>query len=131
MTSFSSTVLILGMMCCILANAKELRTCVEINSFSDLETAIENQTSSIVLTCPFVLVDDNNFLDIKRSDFSIVCSRQNANDTCEFRSTSAHLNIPENVSRVKFIGFKFSNSRFGAVHVKGDGISFIDCMFER
>ena len=123
--------MIFGIMHRILSNANELRTCVEINSFSDLETAIQNQNSRIVLTCPFLLEDGDKFLDIERSDVSIVCSRQNANDICEFRSPNAHLNIPENVTGVKFIGFKFSNSRLGAVHVKGDRVSFIDCSFER
>lgn len=110
------------------ANTSKMRTCVKINSNADFESAINDESNRIILTCPFKL-DEDEIIDIQRSDFTVVCSRENVKDKCEFKSGSSHLNI--NGDSVTFVGFDFLDSRNGAVHIEGKSVSFIDCSFEK
>ena len=109
-------------------NATGLRSCMEINSNDDFVNAIQDESKSIIFTCPFQL-NENERIDIQRSHFTVVCSRENDDDKCEFQSSSSHLFV--NADSVTFVGFDFLDSNDGAVHVEGESVSFIDCKFEK
>lgn len=108
-------------------NVLAIRTCSDVNDFNDLNDAINNVDDNIKLLCPFKN-DSKRTIDIVKSDITIVCTKENDNDACQFVGDGRHLNILGD--SVTLVGFDFSNSKSGAVQVIGSGASFIDCTFK-
>ena len=110
-----------------ITNAVEIRTCSNVKNFNDINNIINEDDDRIKLICPFKF-DTDQTINIDKSGITIVCSKENDYDECQFTGKGRHLNILGD--SVTLVGFNFNKSKSGAVQVLGSGASFIDCFFK-
>lgn len=108
--------------------------CTEVQTYGEIQGAIDAAESGVVLLCPFLVTHDeadlNSTVKIDKIGITLVCVKNNLDDKCLIEGTGRHFDVDANSAT--FIGFDFTGSQNGAVNANSTiGTTFMNCNFSQ
>lgn len=117
-----------------LASLGRVFGCTEVQTYGEIQSAIDAAESGVVLLCPFSVTHDdadlNSTVTIDKIGTTLICVKNNLKDKCLIEGTGRHFDVDANSAT--FIGFDFTGSQHGAVNANSTiGTTFMDCNFSQ
>ena len=117
-----------------LASLGRVFGCTEVQTYGEIQSAIDAAESGVVLLCPFSVAHDdadlNSTVTIDKIGTTLICTKNNFDDKCLIEGTGRHFDVDANSAT--FVGFDFTGSQSGAVNANSTiGTTFMDCNFSQ
>ena len=107
-------------------------TCIQVNDWNDLKTAIASSTGAVVL-CPFDITKTERDPIMINNGVTAMCRKVRDDDECTIRGGGEHIHSTS-TAEVIFLGFSFKESDEHAVYIQSsiptNVHTFCDCIFE-